>query len=244
MISIYKTTLAAKRELAPSILHLTFSLLEPNSIEFEAGQYMILFVPNGTDAPARRLFSIVTPPTVQNSFELIVEIIPGGVASEYFSKLNPGETAQFQGPVGLFKLKDNNRKKVFFATGTGIAPIYSMLTHLYVNNHSQDETYLFWGLKTNRDSYLQSELTSLSAAHPTFHHFYCLSREVEKTTEEKSVILGRVTKGFEDVISSNPSIDLNSFDYYICGGREVTESLRVYLQEKGVLKENVSFEKF
>ena len=148
MISVYQTQLTAKKELAPSILHLTFSLVEPSTITFNAGQYVILFVPNGTEVSARRLFSIVTPPQVQNSFELIVEIVPDGVASNYFLGLKVGEMARFQGPVGLFKLKENSRKKIFFATGTGIAPIFSMITHLYSHLNFQNNSHLFWGLKT------------------------------------------------------------------------------------------------
>ncbi len=243
MISVYQTQLTAKKELAPSILHLTFSLREPSTITFDAGQYVILFVPNGTETPTRRLFSIVTPPQLQNSFELIVEIVPNGVASTYFLNLQIGETAQFQGPVGLFKLKENNRKKIFFATGTGIAPIFSMITHLYSYLNFQNDSHLFWGLKTQADIYLQSELNSIAVQNKSFHYTYCLSRETGSTTEDKNTVLGRVTNGFESMILAS-SIDINEYDYYVCGGREVTESLRSYLQEKSVLKENISFEKF
>ena len=74
---------------------------------------------------------------------------------------------------------------------------------------------------------------------PNFTFYICLSRE-ETIPDEPFYVRGRVNVGFEEKITSN----INGNTYYICGGRDVTESLRQYLYDKGIQKENIIFEKF
>jgi ferredoxin-NADP reductase len=74
-----------------------------------------------------------------------------------------------------------------------------------------------------------------------------LSREqnLEMISEEdrKYFMLGRVTTGLEKLIE-NFKLKTENFDYYLCGSREVIESLKQYLSEKAAPKEQVYFEKF
>ena len=119
-----------------------FDLLEPKEIIFKPGQYVMLKVPSGK-GPVSRLYSIASPDTAKNSFDLIIEIVPGGLASNYLFSLGEKSEVIFQGPAGMFGLKKNERDKIFMVTGTGIAPIRSIL----ISNIKNQKYYLFWGLK-------------------------------------------------------------------------------------------------
>lgn len=248
MLTTYKTTLFEKKQLANDVFLFCFNLIEPKEFNFKAGQYLILKI-----GEKSRLYSIASPSFKKDSFELIVHLMPGGVASTYLSNLKIGDEVLFEGPAGVFTLKDNNQDKIFLATGCGIAPVRSILLSTLDTRKASNHFYLFWGLKTYKDIYLFDELKKFSQTNPNFKFFICLSREqnLDMVVEEdiKYFILGHINDSLEEVIKEkNPNYSitqlLNYFDYYLCGSREVVETSKQYLLEKGVRRQNMIYEKF
>jgi len=252
MIQTYKAHLIEKQQMSPDVFMFRFQLPEGQNVEFVPGQYLILFVPQG-QTKARRLFSINTPPKKDGTFELLVKIIPGGVASEYVSRLTKEEEVLFQGPAGMFQLRPRQKNIVFMATGTGLAPIRSILLSMansqwLIANGQQIRTDLFWGLRTSQDAYYLDEFETLKKQFSGFSYNLCFSRDeqFEKIPQEqKSVcITGRIPDAMEKIANNtNLKID-NASDYYLCGGRDAVETFRHYLYGRGIEKENVFFEKF
>ncbi len=228
MLNTYKAILFHKAQLNSNTYLYHFDLIEPKEIIFKAGQYLMLKVPSDK-GPVSRLYSIASSPAEKNSFELIIQIIPGGLASNYLFSLKEKTEVVFQGPAGMFGLKENNRPKIFLTTGTGIAPVKSMLEsyQLPVSSYS-----LFWGLKTYKDIYLFDELKE-------FNLKICLSRE-----QNLDIIPDKDRKYFELGHVDSYSPLLATADYYLCGGRQIVESLREFLVAKNIPKENIYFEKF
>src|SRR3972149_8574318 len=126
MLLTYKTILTKKTQLNSNTYLYHFDLLEPKEIIFKPGQYVMLKVPSDK-GPLSRLYSIASSNTIKDSFELIIGIIPGGLASNYLFSLKENTEIIFQGPAGVFSIKENDRGKIFLITGTGIAPIRSMI---------------------------------------------------------------------------------------------------------------------
>lgn len=238
------TQLILKQELAPAIYRFRFRPEPGVFVQFTAGQYMILMVPQTDGQYARRLYSILTPPSQKKYFDIVVEIIPHGVASNYLMQIKEHDQIFFQGPAGVFTLKKTQKPKVFLATGTGIVPMMSILDTQFTENPDHDTT-LFWGLPYYKELYLFDELKNMSLKHSHFHLKICLSREKDLSMipeeDRKYFSIGRITQAvdlqatYEDIIHN---------DYYVCGGREVVESLRQYLYTKHIAKEAVHFEKF
>lgn len=247
MIQTYTTQLVSKKELTEDVYLFRFRSENGQKIEYKAGQYLILMVPQADGQMARRLYSILTPPDETDYFEMIIEILPNGVASQYLMKLGEHDDVIFQGPAGLFILKENNNQKVYLATGTGIAPIVNMIETSMKVKAADVKSFLFWGVPTYKDVYLFPELKQLAESDPNLSFTICLSRETNLDTipesDRKYFSLGRVTKSFDE-LSRSTDYRLSSTDYYVCGGRTVVESLRQYLYEKGIPKEVVHFEKF
>lgn len=237
MIQTYKTTLASKLQLNSDIYLFTFTLKDPSTLEFVAGQYLILFVPEADGTHLRRLYSIASSPSEKNSFKLLIQLVPQGKGSEYLRSLNVGDEAMFQGPAGMFTIRNSEKNIIFLVTGTGIAPIKSIL-----ESSPNMKSHLFWGLKTYKDIYYLEEFKKIAEENKNFDFRICLSRETDFSgiPEEmkKYFTLGRITQSFEEKY-------LNSaYDFYICGGKEVVESLKEYLLGKGIVKESIFFEKF
>ena len=173
MIQDFAATLTEKHELAPQVWYLTFALPEGVRLDFSAGQYVILKV--GDDM---RQYSIASRDTWHNKFELWVELIPKGIGSTFLCNLPVGGEAMFKGPAGVFTLKDTPKNKIFLATGTGIAPVKSMIESYFEKPAPQLSTLaLFFGEKHRTGIYLYDTFARYANEHENFNFKMCLSQE-------------------------------------------------------------------
>lgn len=237
MIKDHTAILRSKKQLAGHIWSFVFDLPPGDETIFEAGQYMILKV--GTNY---RQYSIATPSSHRNSFELVVEILEHGVGSDFLKNLPEGGEAQFKGPAGVFILRNVQppADKIFLATGTGIAPIKSMiLTHLQENRPGN--LHLFFGLRMRQDVYFEQEFTELAQKYPQFSFNICLSKEPSLEGLSQFFVLGRVNVGLESLWKHR---GLGEYEYYICGSKTSVDSLKDYVIGRGVPAEKVFFERF
>lgn len=246
MLITYQAKLLERKQLAGDVYLFRFSYPENEGWDYKAGQYMIMHIPQAEGMPARRLYSIASPPSQKSSLDFIIQILPNGVAGPHLMSLEMGTEVTMQGPAGLFTFKDSPADVVMLATGTGIAPMYSMILDQLQVQKNPNNIHVFFGLKTCADLYLFDEFKNLSEQYSNLHFNLCLSREDQcnmklPETDMHYVTVGRVTHGVETLWTQGP---LDNADYYVCGSKEVVESLREYLAEKGIAKEDVHFEKF
>lgn len=240
MLNLYQTKLIEKKNLAKEVFFFKFELINPKEIDFIPGEYMILKVDGKP-----RLYSIASPVTEKNFLEFVIELVLGGLASQYLKKLSLGDEVFFQGPAGMFHFKDEDKQNIFLATGTGIAPIRSMIYSKI--DQIKNNFYLFWGLRSFEDVYFLDEFKALKQkSNGRFNFVYCLSREKDlskiKKEDKKHFFLGRVQNAFDLYFKNSLSFEKTNF--YLCGRREVVEDLRSFLEEKNIKKENILFERF
>lgn len=237
----FKTIVRSKKQLAPDVWHFVFELTFPEAVEFTAGQYLIMII-----GEQKRLYSIASPESRKDSFELVVKLLPQGVGSDYLRSLEIEDRAYFQGPAGSFTLKSLDRPKIFLAAGTGIAPIRSQIL-TYLENQGKAELFLFWGLPRRDTIYFFDELKQLAQKYPNFNFLICLSQENSFLGLDVDLFKrGRIDKGFLDFVKERKlkPEQLNGFEYYLCGAKEIVESLNNFLQELGINKENILFDKY
>lgn len=247
VMQTFSSELVEKQPLTPHILRLRFSC--PADFSFRAGQYVIVHVPVEGKPAARRLYSIASPPEQTSSLDLIVEIVSKGIGSDYLQKISQGDTATIQGPAGLFTYTPSENGSVFLATGTGIAPIRSMLLSLAQQKQegTNKNIWLLWGLKQYEDTYHLEELRTLAEEHPWFHFCLCLSRQqgMENIPEQDRpyITLGHVQDAYHQHKKALSNVS-SSENFYICGGRHVVEALKIFVEDQGISQENIHFEKF
>src|SRR5689334_8850385 len=144
----------------------------------------------------------------------------GGRGSEYLFSLKLGDAVTFEGPQGSFHLHERTRDILFVATGTGIAPIRSMLLDL-VHGGYAGMARLYWGLRTQRDLYYEKEFEALTARVSTFSFTIALSRPAEDWEGHTGRVTGLVSEGVTSV---------KGLDVYVCGNhamiRDVTQMIR------------------
>jgi CDP-4-dehydro-6-deoxyglucose reductase len=145
----------ALQRLADDVLRVTLRLPPNQPLAFAAGQYVDVTAPNGV----RRSYSMAQPPAVTNRIELQIRRVEGGAMSDWwFSHAKQNDLVRLRGPLGTFFLRETaGVDLVFLATGTGIAPIRSMLAQLAgLDDASQRpaSVRVFWGGRTPADLYL------------------------------------------------------------------------------------------
>ena len=130
MLGNIKGTFLSKKVLSEDVYEFTFQCSDPQTYDFLPGQYLILiFSKDGKII--RKFYSISSSNKIKDKIEFVVKIIENGLGSSYLMNLKEGDNVEFQGPAGLFYLKQDKNLKIFVATGTGIAPMISMIkSHL------------------------------------------------------------------------------------------------------------------
>src|SRR3569832_2431584 len=122
------------KKLTYDVKEISLKLIDPPKVDFIAGQYISIEVTEMKDGHARlnnRPYSIVSPPEEDQVLKLCVNLVSGGPGSGYLHGLNPGDKVTFLYPMGYFTVHDEATTALLFvATGTGIAPIKSMILHL------------------------------------------------------------------------------------------------------------------
>lgn len=159
-------------ELTHDIRGIHLRLIDPQRIEFKAGQYIDLLIPGTSEW---RSYSMANPPSQRSVIEIMVKLMPGGLFSSYVDQqLKPGEQLTLQGPYGNFHLRDSQHEAVFIAGGSGMAPILSLLRDMAERKDSRPVTY-FYGARKRRDLFLLDELQGFEQQLSNFRFVPALS---------------------------------------------------------------------
>lgn len=208
-------------------------LQEPAAVDFQAGQFFIVNVPKDGQV-VKRAYSVASPPYDKGCLELCIQHVEAGIASNFFWKLKGGETLSLTGPHGRFLLKEPMEyDPVFVATGTGVAPLRSMIRHLIHINFKRD-IWLLFGTRYEHAILYESEFRQLAGLRHNFHYIPCISRPKEWRGET-----GHVQELFKKHIK-----DWSNKELYLCGWDVVIKAVMADLEAMGVPKEKLNFEEW
>ncbi|MDH5675783.1 MAG: FAD-binding oxidoreductase [Myxococcales bacterium] len=213
--------------------------VETPSFDFRPGQYMIFHLPRRSEGKViRRSYSISTPPSDRRHFEICVRAVAGGFGSNYIHRLRPGRRLRVEGPYGDFLLDGSGDKEILMiATGTGMSPIRSMLTHL-LHHRSDRRVRLFFGVRHESDLFYTDLLRGLEAHHPSFEYRLTLSQPSARGWSGHS---GRVTDLIDSELTER---DAQNTQVYLCGSQAMIESSCQKLRQLGFADEDLFFENF
>ncbi|WP_372662639.1 2Fe-2S iron-sulfur cluster-binding protein, partial [Hydrogenophaga sp.] len=129
---------------APDVMIVTLGLPMNEPTVFRAGQYIEFVRPDGT----RRSYSMANAPSNDGvrQLELHVRMIPGGKFTDLvFNHLHVRDVQRIEMPLGSFFLREKSDKPmVMLASGTGFAPIKSIIEYALQRGIRRPIT-LFWG---------------------------------------------------------------------------------------------------
>lgn len=216
---------------APDVLRVQLRLPPSADFRFQAGQHIELFGPGG----AKRRYSVASPPTAGRSLDLHIRRVQGGVLSRYwFDEAQTDDLLRLRGPLGSFSLRPLvGLHLVLLATGTGVAPLLSMLGELA--DRPADEqplsTTLYWGGRKAEDLYTdpqQSGNTRLS-------YVPVLSRAHARWTGARGHV--------QDVLLAERA-NLHCTAVYACGSPPMIHDARAALLAQGLPQGQFHFDAF
>lgn len=190
-------------------------------MSFRAGQYLQLAFGDGE----RRDFSMANPPHESDGVQLHIRVVPGGRFSQgVLGRVDKGDEFQVDLPYGDFFVRDGDGPMLLLATGTGFAPIKSMMEDL-IRAGNERQVHLYWGARTAEDLYLSQLPRKWAARHPWFHFVPVLS-------EASAAALEGAREGLlhEHVALDHP--DLGGFQVYACGNPAMTAAARERLVQR------------
>ncbi len=171
LVEDYKATVSAIETLSPTIKGITLELDRP--IEFQAGQYINLLIP---EVDGTRAFSIANPPSNPNQVELHIREVPGGDMTGYIhNQLKVGDSLDLSGPYGQFFVrKSDSQDVIFIAGGSGLSSPESMILDL-IEQGDQRNITLFQGARNVAELYHRERFETLAGEHSNFTYVPALN---------------------------------------------------------------------
>lgn len=203
---VFPARINSLTKLSDNIMRVVLRLPPSADFVFLEGQFVDV-IWNGV----KRSYSIASS-SENREIELLVKRVESGLMSDYwFSQAQENDLLRIEGPKGTFVLRDVEKPVVFLATGTGIAPVKSILEKLDKDSSFSQPIYLFWG---NRES---SDFVGLSS----FNNLKVQQiRTLSKPDENWNGHFGYV----QDLVPQTVVEDIEKCQVYACGSYEMIQA--------------------
>jgi NAD(P)H-flavin reductase len=208
--------------------------LDDHAFEYAPGQ-AVSIASHGHDK--RRPYSIASAPedTQRDGYlELLVGVDADGKAGPHLS-LDPGELVDVEGPLGTFTFPADpaERRFIFIAGGTGIAPLRAMLRHALVVPHRN--IGLFYSARTPDEFAFERELRELAEAGEIE-----LRQTVTRATDtDWSGARGRLDRQALEELVHDPATLC-----FVCGPPALVDEMPRILTELGIPRARIKIEEW
>ena len=233
-IRTVRTTVEQIRPLTHDIYHLSLVPEPGEALEFTPGQYADIHIP-GSDE--KRSFSMCNAPAADGRLEFMVKRYPSGRFSGLLGgSLVAGDELWVTGPYGVCVLREgSDADLIFVACGSGMAPIWSLLSSWAGRGSRRKITY-HYGARSEDGLFYERELRDLSRRLPGFRFVGSLSRPSSADWKGE---LG----GIEEVIDRAEG-DLSKYEGYLCGPPAMIEGTIPILLGHGLPEARIFYDKF
>jgi Na+-transporting NADH:ubiquinone oxidoreductase subunit F len=201
---------------------------------YRAGQAVVV---GRADQPVRRPYSVAVAPhqvRANGCLELLVGLDSDGSPGPQWGDLQPGTRIEVDGPVGTFHFPDApmERRFLFVAGGTGIAPLRAMLHDALARGDGWDVSMVYSARTTGEFAY-GSELRALAAT-GRIRLWQTVTREPADAWTGKR---GRIARHHLEELVLDPATLC-----FVCGPHALVTDVPLLLQEVGVAPERIRVE--
>lgn len=247
----------------PALVRICFETDEP--IGHAAGQYLSIRYGKRT-----RAYSIASSPNRDDTELCIRRVSDGRLSPRLCDDLSVGDRIAVRGPNGHLLLEDtSHRDMVFLATGTGVAPMKSMIDYTFEEGWDEHrgearDVWLFLGAAWEDDLPYHETFTEMAAERDNFHYVPSLSREpwltdwsgeteyiqdaLLKYVDEQALDDAAFGRHMAEMLAGrpttaiNPRIDPHEVEVYACGINAMVYSLATAIRRLGVPERHVHCE--
>lgn len=235
---VYNCVVLEASFITPTVVRVVF---EPSrKIYFKPGQFISLIIPSASplETPVKRPYSFANSFEVaeQRGYELCVKYVRGGKGSEFVASLRKGDTFKISASHGVFtyQIPEHHKSVCFIGTGTGIAPLRSIIQSKVFSEHRPQEVHAILGVRNEAEILFKSDFENTGIKTK-----YALSQ----SSMNWSGFKGRVSDYLRE---HTHAIDWRETDFYICGNglmiQEVVKILKYTygVKDSSIFKENFS----
>lgn len=228
----YRATVIAMETLTPTVKVFRLAFEPGTGFSFVAGQYVMVDVlKEGT--VVHKPYSIASPP-YQKDIELCIKYVEGGYVSTYFhTQVRVGDVLTVHEAMGNFVDRGGPRDRVYVGTGTGIAPVRSMVLDLY-HSGFEGPISVYLGVRYEDELLYEADWRRLEAERPLFRFYPTVSRP--KTWTGRT---GWVQDALRETLR-----DPASKEIYVCGLVPMVKAVKSLLMELGVPRQQIHTEKY
>jgi CDP-4-dehydro-6-deoxyglucose reductase len=229
----YTAILEDKQQYNEKFTHLHFELKKPHRLDFKAGQFVSMVVDENN---THRAYSIMSDPDIKHGIEILLDVSPDGKGVNYLLDLEFGEQVEFMAPMGRFVIEEDNEEQALalVGTGSGVAPLHSMIINQLKNKEDERPMTLYWGQRYEKHMIWGDKFGRLSEQYPNFDFHPVLSRPGEKWP----LCSGHVT----DCLKVHDL--LPNTGYYLCGSKAMIQDVKQVLAGRGVDQKKIHNERF
>ncbi len=201
-------------------------------LKLAPGQYINVRVAPNTI----RAYSVATQPDPTH-FSLLVDTRPGGLGSQFFENLKPGDVITYMGPFGQFVFEpgDGAQDLLFLATGSGISAIRCMIEAALFKHKITKPIRLYYGLTHEGEIFWQDYWEGLQDKYPNFSYQICLCNPQGKWEGPTGFITKLIEQDYPDASRCSA---------YMCGHKNMLEDSIKLLTRLGCPKERIYYERF
>ena len=232
----YRGIVSRIEKLTPTIKGIWIKLDNDEVLDFQAGQYVNLQLP---DDIGIRAFSLANPPSTGNEIELNIRLVPGGVCTGWIhSQLKVGDKLRLTGPYGRFFVhKSVKLPSLFMAGGSGLSSPRSMILDLLEAGDTRPMT-LVYGQRNRAELYYHDEFLALAAKHPSFTYVPALSDEPADSGWDgfRGYVHEAATAHFDN--------DFRGHKAYLCGPPLMIDACITALMQGRLFERDIFMEKF
>ncbi len=222
---------AALDDMTHDIKRIRLDIVAGGPLSFSAGQYCRVSFAD----LAPRDYSMANTPDRQR-LEFHVRHVAGGASSAHVAeRLELGADVRVEGPFGTSWLREAHRGTILaLAGGSGLAPIKSLVERALDLGMAQ-AIRLYFGVRDERDLYLEDHFLGLRARHTNLAFIPVLSEPSAPTTRRC---------GFVHQALAADVDDLDGCKAYLAGPPVMVEAATALLVGRGMRREDVHADAF
>ena len=202
-----------------------------SGLAYQPGQHLKIHLPDD----CTRSYSMARAGAT-DAIELHIRQIPlGRFSGQKLPALRAGDRLDIELPLGNFHFRaKDERPLLMLATGTGIAPLRSILESL-LDSDDCPPVHLYWGMRDAGDLYLHDELLSWRDRLYEFNYVPVLSRPSAGWRGRQGHVQQAVCEDFTD---------LSEFGIYLCGSPAMIAEAREAFLARGANAEHLHVDSF
>jgi ring-1,2-phenylacetyl-CoA epoxidase subunit PaaE len=238
----YTLTIQEIRKETEDAITICFKQPGLRKIKYQSGQYITLILRiNGRKFA--RPYSLSSSPSVDTTLDITVKRIPDGVVSNYINnELKVGDILEVLEPTGDFTCENHIDSIFLWGVGSGITPLFSIIKEV-LNRQDMSAIHLVYGNKNRESTIFRNQLSFLKQVYADFFsvtNFYSQSEGVDQCDDMHT---GRISSSFVTSLASQHK-NLKCSVHYICGPKDLKDTIRNSLMELEVPSSAIYVEEF